>query len=292
MGTEPNRLPRIVDAVVEDSPAFVVLDAVDDAVACYFDRDRADFLLGVLGVVGSSGFCYPGPEGTGDPEVDAVRVVRLAFDGSGSAESRLETVDRILGGFGVEEVEAGTGEHLRRLSYVNAGDTYTATVALDDSGAFVVTSWGDFVEQAEAEAVEESAEEGEPVDRCGNCGEWGDASRRSTCCPSFHACEHCGKCSACAGEQADDPRDFDDVLDRDAWADVRDLDGSAVPFDDVRRDPPTFALDGRPDPVECVECRGNGSTLRRETCPTCRGAGEVVPWGDGFLAVDGLARLY
>lgn len=206
----PDRRPRIVDAVVEGSPAFAVVNFLGEVVACYFDRARADFLLDLLGVVGSSGFCYPGPEGTGDPEVDAVRVERLAVDGSGSPESRLETVDRILGGYGVEEVEAGRGEYARRLSYSNAGDTYAGTVGVDDSGAFVVTSWGVFVEGVEVETVEQSAEEGEPVDRCGACGEWGDASRRSTCCggyyadgsPSgFHACEHCGCCSACGGRQ-------------------------------------------------------------------------------------------
>lgn len=304
---QSERRPRIVPATLAEGgalPVVVVLDAFGDPLACYREHARAAFLLDLLGVVGSAGFCYPGPEGTGDPEVDAVRIERLASDGSGSAESRLETIDRILGGHGVEEVEAGTGEHARRLYYSNAGETYAGTVGLDDSGAFVVTSWGDFVEQAEADAVEQSREEGEPIDRCGYCGVWGDASTRSQCCggyhadgsPSgFHACEHCGRCSACGAEQV--TPDPSPAWDLDDWEPVEVVDrrdsgveSGPEPFDDLRDDDPAEVLAGslaRP----CPECMGAGATSRGK-CPTCRGFGEVVWYGDGFLARDGLARLY
>ena len=182
MKTEPNRYPRIVEGALDNhGPVFAVVDAWGDLVACYDDRSRADFLLNLMWVVGSAEFCYPGPEGTGDPEVDAVRIERLVIDGSGSAESRLEAIDRILGGFGVEHV-AGPGDS-GTLDYVNAGDTYAGTVGLDDSGDFLVTSWGDWYEGAEAEHAEETGEA-----RCPYCGEWGEPEVAD----SGDLCSSCG----------------------------------------------------------------------------------------------------
>ena len=65
--------------------------------------------------------------------------------------------------FGVESVQVGD----RILSYLNTGDTYDLTVGQEGTGPVFDTSWGDWVEQAEAEYCE-----AEKVIRCGNCGQF------------------------------------------------------------------------------------------------------------------------
>lgn len=70
---------------------------------------------------------------------------------------RMEEINKILGGFGVEAIR---GEWKNGYwcdivaTYVNRGDTYSTTVLhvrgesqFDDRGRFIVSSWGDFVER-------------------------------------------------------------------------------------------------------------------------------------------------
>lgn len=71
----------------------------------------------------------------------------------------LRMADRVLGGFGVEELSPEYGTVI--ALYVNMGDTYASTVLYDtESGEFMVTTWGDFFEEWERD-VRESASYGE-----------------------------------------------------------------------------------------------------------------------------------
>jgi hypothetical protein len=72
-----------------------------------------------------------------------------------------------LGACGVEEVSGPSGN---RLSYVNFGETYNATLCYDhEADKVYVGSWGGFYEQDEIDHAEESGEV-----RCGYCGEWSE----------------------------------------------------------------------------------------------------------------------
>ena len=83
--------------------------------------------------------------------------------------------------FGIETVSLPEAD--REMEYLNTGDTYTPTVCCENGKCFV-SSWGDWLEQAEREYCQ-----AENVIRCANCGEftplvdgqdWHDT-----------ACEHC-----------------------------------------------------------------------------------------------------
>lgn len=79
------------------------------------------------------------------------------------AELVLETVNALVGGFGVEGLriegawlDAYHGDIV--ASYVSTGDAYSATVLLDhESGDFVLTTYGDWVEGWEQEHAEDVA---------------------------------------------------------------------------------------------------------------------------------------
>ncbi len=73
--------------------------------------------------------------------------------------------------FGIEYLSLPTGTE---VAYVNTGDTYDATL-LHVDGEWVVSSWGDVYEAAEAERTEETGEV-----RCGYCGEWSEPGEGHT----------------------------------------------------------------------------------------------------------------
>ncbi len=64
--------------------------------------------------------------------------------------------------FGVE----GVSVEDRSMSYLNTGDTYSETIVLDGHN-LLLTTWGDWYEQAEQAYCEE-----EDVFRCHYCGEY------------------------------------------------------------------------------------------------------------------------
>jgi len=143
---------------------YVVVPHVDDPVATFDDRRAADFVVDLLGVVGSRDFL---------PVEVALAVAALTRDPDLDPEEVLERASDLLGGFGVEHV-AGPGD-TGALDYVNMGDTYAGTLA-HDGADFVVTSWGDWYEGAEDEHAEETGER-----RCPYCGEWGEPEQDNLC---------------------------------------------------------------------------------------------------------------
>ena len=69
----------------------------------------------------------------------------------GRAECRLEALNRIIGGSGVEPIR---GRYVDRYhqdiqaAYVNMGDTYATTILYDNErGTWSVTSWDNWVER-------------------------------------------------------------------------------------------------------------------------------------------------
>lgn len=57
----------------------------------------------------------------------------------------MDKISDVLGGFGVEYIEAGNGAKSPAITYVNMGDTYSTTV-MWVKGRFRVGCWGDIVE--------------------------------------------------------------------------------------------------------------------------------------------------
>ncbi len=142
------------------------------------DEQTAELVLAIL-------------SGDADPEEvspSTEQWVRDCYHRPSSDELRLHAADALLGNLGVEGFELPTGDF---LTYSNAGDSYAATVVLRD-GQFHVSSWADELERFEREHEEETGEE-----RCGYCGEYGSNDTRAPCCPSFHVCQSCNRCSAC-----------------------------------------------------------------------------------------------
>jgi len=83
--------------------------------------------------------------------------VRQCFNRPSGDELVMEAANEILGGFGVEGIQiegAWVDSHHFDIvaSYVNMGDTYDATLVLDhETGEYLWTSWGDYVEGYEQE---------------------------------------------------------------------------------------------------------------------------------------------
>lgn len=85
--------------------------------------------------------------------------------------------------FGIEYLSLPTGVE---VSYVNTGDTYSATL-LHVDGEWIYSSWGDVLEEAEADYAGSSGET-----LCPNCGEWTDwYNKRPSVINMF---PHCGSC--------------------------------------------------------------------------------------------------
>lgn len=63
---------------------------------------------------------------------------------------RMEMINEELEGFGVEAIFAEHDALSPDAEYINMGDTYSTTVLWDDiEGKFLVTTWGDWLEEAE-----------------------------------------------------------------------------------------------------------------------------------------------
>lgn len=66
--------------------------------------------------------------------------------------SKMEHIDEVLAGFGVEYVPKGRNRKSPAFRYVNMGDTYDMTIVrMEESGAYRVCSWGDIVERGDYE---------------------------------------------------------------------------------------------------------------------------------------------
>lgn len=65
-------------------------------------------------------------------------------------EQRMHAIDVLIGGFGCEAI-FGDDPYWPDMEYVNMGDTYVPTIVYDHvEGRFMVTSWGAWIEDAEA----------------------------------------------------------------------------------------------------------------------------------------------
>lgn len=79
----------------------------------------------------------------------------------------LELVNELVKGSGVESISMN-GDIIGY--YVNRGDTYDETIIWDDrNGEFIISSWGDFLEESEQSYCEEYNQI-----KCGYCGDFHD----------------------------------------------------------------------------------------------------------------------
>ncbi len=77
-----------------------------------------------------------------------IRWISSCYNRPSAVSIRLNMLNDLLGGFGVEcsgDVDIHKGAP---LEYINAGDTYTATICLF-RGRWILSSWGDIVEKHE-----------------------------------------------------------------------------------------------------------------------------------------------
>jgi len=90
----------------------------------------------------------------GDLDPDTVLDSVLMLD---TNERIMEALDTVLDCYGVEAITPD-GCIYPVATYLNTGDAYTSTVVLTEDGEFLLTTWGDFLEEWEREQEEEFAE--------------------------------------------------------------------------------------------------------------------------------------
>lgn len=93
-------------------------------------------------------------KGTVDPMsfTSVQRWVDQCFNMPSKLELKLEAINEILEGFGIEYIEPRIEESYtdpQGLSYINLGDSYINTVMFNHAtGKFMYSSWGDIVENS------------------------------------------------------------------------------------------------------------------------------------------------
>jgi hypothetical protein len=94
-------------------------------------------------------------------EADAEQVLKLVKrpGSDNSADRTMEKINKLIGGFGVEAIRSEEAWDRFWTDIVaicvNMGDTYDLTVVYDvDEGKCIITTWGDWVEDAERRGIE------------------------------------------------------------------------------------------------------------------------------------------
>ena len=107
----------------------------------YFGREKTRAILNVI-------------RGEVDPESyeSVSNWVSRCYNRPSNSELRMEALNEILGGFGVEGVFSDDSITEPAFAYVNMGDTYDPTIVLYN-GSYRVTSWGDTVEYLESKGI-------------------------------------------------------------------------------------------------------------------------------------------
>lgn len=82
---------------------------------------------------------------------ELIALISSIAEGNETSSRKLETLNHILGTFGVE----GFDLHGTSVSYLNAGDTYVETV-VSINGVLQVGTWGDVVEEIEQQYIEDT----------------------------------------------------------------------------------------------------------------------------------------
>lgn len=70
---------------------------------------------------------------------------RQCYNEPSNNEKIIEALNEVIEGYGIESQSYGDDQY---FSYVNMGDTYSATIIYDD-GEYIFTSWGDYIEEIE-----------------------------------------------------------------------------------------------------------------------------------------------
>lgn len=109
----------------------------------------------------------------------------------------MSAINDLTGGFGVEALRHPNDESKLVAEYVNQGDTYATTILRDmESGEYILTSYGDWLEGWEQEENEENG-----TVSCGYCSHLTPVENDEW---STTMCESCGRCVS-TGELPVDP---------------------------------------------------------------------------------------
>ena len=109
--------------------------------------------------------------------------IRQCYNMPDDTELIMSAIDELTGGFGVEAIQ-----HNAKViaEYVNQGDTYAFTIVRDmESGEYILTSYGDWLEGWEQEECEENG-----LTSCGYCSHLTPIQDEEW---STTVCESCGR---------------------------------------------------------------------------------------------------
>lgn len=75
---------------------------------------------------------------------------RSCYNSPTIQEVKMEALNELLGGYGVEAIIEADADFrdAPAYTYVNMGDTYTATIVRARGGRYMATDWGSIVERA------------------------------------------------------------------------------------------------------------------------------------------------
>jgi len=146
----------------------------------------------------------PKRAGHGDEERVLQEALRRAQESNLRPSGALEEADEYLNSegvmsFGVEVLPYESSGPLRdqEAFYLNAGDTYVPTLMYTDAEGFFISSWGDWLEDAELRHEEEYGER-----RCPYCGTWSEEiAGEDGECPSCGSDVHGQRPSERRGQQ-------------------------------------------------------------------------------------------
>ena len=113
--------------------------------------------------------------------------IRQCYNMPDNTDLVMSAINELTGGFGVEALRHPNDESNLIAEYVNQGDTYALTILRDmESGDYILTSWGDWLQSWEQEENEENGTVG-----CGYCGRMTPIENDEW---STTVCESCGRC--------------------------------------------------------------------------------------------------
>lgn len=113
-------------------------------------------------------------------------------EGEREARAVLRRISDAANQFGVEYVAPELNAGGRALVYINTGDTYNETIGFDvRADAFILTTWGGWLEEAERQINEEGEPARADEDVCGTCGRIFNREELTYVGPDEATCRDC-----------------------------------------------------------------------------------------------------
>lgn len=77
----------------------------------------------------------------------AIALERQSYNPQSLMRLRLEALNAVMTGYGVEYIPHGHNAKSPAFYYINMGDTYNTTIVRFSDGRYRITTWGDIVER-------------------------------------------------------------------------------------------------------------------------------------------------